>query len=308
MSDLPGYTSTTFRNLAAASIIEDRMSDYHLSEVDGPPALVTQAHMDCNMPLNPYGDLGAWFAVDDQSRIPFSDHQSYLFDDSGPTYPSEANGYINQSNYPHMPPFQEPLTYARPPCPVRDWTQVFSAELPRTSAHPVPDYPPVQYSTTKRENSDSSPRLLKEHSKELVGMGLYDSPDRGSNSILTCGENSGIAQFYNNLHPRQESVGKGLKLEETWQPPVQGNENEDEDEDEDEAYSTDEGEEEPPSGPGFTATDQHRAPNPFYGDLSDQTFLFDPEDNYPNDIAFDQNISVAEYKALDAAMEHATWF
>ena len=310
-SDLPGTTSTTFRNLANQSKIENRMSGYHPSEINGLSAPATRAHMDSNVQLNPYGDLGASFGVKDQSRIPFGDQQSSIFDGSGSSYPTDPNDFLGISSYPHMAPFQEPLTYRHPQYSAQDWTQVLSSELPRTAAYPVPHYPPTEAFPTRRRTPGTAlqPRQPKEQSKELVGMGLYDSPDKDQISSLTFGDRFGCTQVCDTLHHRQESVGKGLKLEETWQPPL-GQEVEDEDEVEDEAekdYSTDEGEEELLSGPGLIAAgQQHTALLP-YGDLSNQTFFFDDEENFTNDIAFDPTFSFAQHKALDTTMEHATW-
>ncbi|KAK5149149.1 hypothetical protein LTR04_007411 [Oleoguttula sp. CCFEE 6159] len=71
--------------------------------------------------------------------------------------------------------------------------------------------------------------------KELVGLGLYDSPDLSAHS-----GGRGYSSF-----PRygtQSRPGKGLKLEETWQPPPKYG-----DDDADDASSDGGGQDEPPN-------------------------------------------------------------
>ena len=109
-------------------------------------------------------------------------------------------------------------------------------------------------------NLQSTPVLQRKKSKELVGLGLYD--DKKEDFLSTFNSDS-----------TRESLGKDLKLEETWQPP--NNEEEDE-----ESYSSDEAEEEDPEALGFI----NQAPvnpqtfYPTYGDLSDQSFFFNDDD------------------------------
>lgn len=290
-------------------MIENRMPSCHPSEITGSLALATRVHLDCTVPMNPYGDLNASFEVEDQSGIPFDDQQSSFLDASGASY--EANDFLDISSYPHMAPIQEPLTYRHPQRPAPDWTQLYPSDFSWTTTYPAPQDPSTQALPTRRRTPGAAvhPRLVKEQSKELVGMGLYDSPDKDQISSLVFGDDFGCPQRCSTLHGRQESGGKGLKLEETWQPPM-GEEDEAEDEVEDEAdedYSTDEAEEEPFSGPNLIAAGQQQAALLPYGDLSNRTFFFDDEENLPNDMAFDQTFSFAQSKALDTTMEHATW-
>ena len=63
----------------------------------------------------------------------------------------------------------------------------------------------------------SRPRLAKVRSKELVGMGLYDTPERDSFSL-----DSATESFVGSLGERGNAgVGKGLVLEERWQLPTE---------------------------------------------------------------------------------------
>ena len=102
--------------------------------------------------------------------------------------------------------------------------------------------------------------VQRKKSKELVGLGLYDDKKEDFMSTL-------------NSESNRESLGKDLKLEETWQPPK------DEGEDE-EASSSDEAEEEVPEN----LDSLHQAPinsqtfYPTYGDLSNQSFFFNDDE------------------------------
>lgn len=305
---LPGSLST-FQYHAKQSMIDNRMSGYRSSEVSVPSALATQVHINSNVPLNPYGDPAASLELNDQPRIPFGDQQSFFFDASGAPYPTEPTDLIDYANFPHMAAFQEPLTYRHPRSPALDWTQVFPSELPWTAAYPMPQYPSTQAfsATLSAPSAPLQPRPVKEQNKELVGMGLYDSPDQDHVSSLLFGDDSGCHQVCGSLQPPHESVGKGLKLEETWQPPIrQDDQDEDDVEDEaDEDCSTDEGEEELPY---LTGVGEQQAVLPAYGDLSNRTFFFDDNDeNFTNETAFDQTFSFAQHKTLDPALGAATW-
>lgn len=151
-------------------------------------------------------------------------------------------------------------------------------------------------------NVKAAPQVSKRANKVLSGIGLYDdkTPDFASD---TSGD------------PNRDSMGKGLKLEETWQPSKDDDENDDEDEDEDEdegSYSTDEAEEIEEDS-STMAPAPHHAPTAFYptyGDLSNQSFFFsnddDPytgEDQYANYLAFGQ----AQSKPQDPATGNFLW-
>ena len=118
---------------------------------------------------------------------------------------------------------------------------------------------------------------MEDSGKELVGMGLYDLPEPSldwSPSLV-------------------EATGKGLKLEETWQPPEEDDDEDEEEEEEEEEddeqeaddTSSDDGEEElPPPPPPKQEPSQIKAPvvsirpQPT-GNLQGQSFFFDEDDS-----------------------------
>ena len=101
----------------------------------------------------------------------------------------------------------------------------------------------------------------------LSGIGLYDDKVPNFMPGTTSGD------------PNRDSIGKGLKLEETWEPPKDDEENDDDDEEG--SYSTDEAEEIEEDPAIMTTATQHAqtAFYPPYGDLSQQSFFFSNDDD-----------------------------
>lgn len=217
------------------------------------------------------------------------------------------------SAYPAYP-LSGPMDYPIIPLPYSDYGSYSSMDLTATGwsqpstdfasfpAPQTPDFLPIQYPPEPSQNVevDPSPPIVKKKSKELVGMGLYDYPDQDSLSSLN---------WSTRFSEQRESMGKGLKLEETWQPPKDSDGEEDEAEDEaeeeeeeEEAYSTDEADEDvlPIVTPTSEASTQG-AFYPAYGDLSNQTFFFDNDDPYGNCIAFQAIQECRQPKVPEAA-------
>ena len=179
-----------------------------------------------------------------------------------------------------------------------DWAHL-SSSLDDYPVPQTPDFLPIQNPADIADTSDF-PQITKRKSKELVGMGLYDNTERDLISPLDLTQ----GHCHNHLGGQQrESMGKGLKLEETWQPPKDDDADEDDDE---EASSADEGEEDVPVS--FAQDETQPAFYPTHGDLSNQTFFFDNDDQYTSCMAFDPAMQVCQPKAPDPAMETSLWF
>jgi hypothetical protein len=73
----------------------------------------------------------------------------------------------------------------------------------------------------------------EEEGEILVGMGLYDAPDKYDTDPQLDNYRSSMSQLLGTVYRPQESTGKGLKLEETWQPPESDDEGDDGEEDAD---------------------------------------------------------------------------
>ena len=157
-------------------------------------------------------------------------------------------------------PSTEPL-----PWYLQQWAQKNQAQSFMDSQNGSAEFLPIQHPSDHDDQMDA-----QDDGKELVGMGLYDAPDPTS----TWG---GLV----------EATGKGLKLEETWQPP------EAEDDDEDDASS--EGSMEEPSPPLPAADPQSqqlqlpvhvKAETP--GSMEGQSFFFDDEEAVSKEWWFQQ--------------------
>ena len=182
------------------------------------------------------------------------------------------------------------------------WSQG-SSDFGTVVQPPTPDFLPIQYPVDPPPELEHASPISKKRSKELIGMGLYDDPDRDIHTNLDITDTSALKQF---ASPYQVSMGKGLKLEETWQPPNSQEETEDDGEEE-ETCSTDEAEEDPP----IVATvpeDPQTAFYPAYSDLSNQSFFFDADDHYTGCFAFGQGVQVCQPKVPVSTSENFFWF
>ncbi|KAL9080367.1 MAG: hypothetical protein Q9157_000823 [Trypethelium eluteriae] len=142
------------------------------------------------------------------------------------------------------------------------------------------DFEPAQDSLASQNATQHTLRTQrsKDSSKSLVGMGLYDPPEPLANSwrIHVDGYHSWLAPDL------VQSSGKGLKLEETFEPPPDhGDDGEDDEEEDDHGSSEDEVQEEPPSmdDPRLHVTVASNQPT----NLAGQSFFFDDDEPYSND-------------------------
>ncbi|KAL8872830.1 MAG: hypothetical protein Q9174_001608 [Haloplaca sp. 1 TL-2023] len=171
-----------------------------------------------------------------------------------------------------------------------------SPDYPSYASQQTQDYLSMQNNSDPSlfmENTDVS-QITKKQSKELVGMGLYDGPSRKELSTL----NRSPDHINHLLTPSQ---GKGLKLEETWQPPQEHDDDEDE-----ENYSTDEAEDDLPPAP--TVVEAQSTVIPAYGDLSNQSFFFEHDDPYNDYVSFDQSMPLCQTKGADSSGQNFMWF
>ncbi len=133
------------------------------------------------------------------------------------------------------------------------------------TAPPTPDF----FATSNDAAVEGGSLLaVPQHEDEvLVGMGLYDPPTSPNSTIL---DGSQI------VLPQNGSAGKGLKLEETFQPSNEENRDDDDDDSNDDEADDNERTEEP-----FTAPTCHKPKSgdpgarPAIATLADQSFFFD---------------------------------
>ena len=237
------------------------------------------------------------------------------YDTYGAVSESMYNSYLAynvsaQPQYPCMPqaPIYDMYTsvnYQLPQYtqPEPDYTA--TAQAPQTNL----DYLSMAYPAIKPPKTSTRTRtqLPRRGSKELVGMGLYDDEDKNFMSTL----NSALSN-----DPNRDSVGKGLKLEETWEPPKDDEDDEDDDNDEqEEGYSSEEVEEvdeilgiQSTAPPGIQT-----AFYPPYADLSNQSFFFSEdneytnEDEYANYMAYGTDLQDSQPKLQDPVTGSFVW-
>lgn len=137
------------------------------------------------------------------------------------------------------------------------------------------EFLPIQHPTGPEDEPEDV--RMEESGKELVGMGLYDLPDTSLDWTSPAGE----------------ATGKGLKLEETWQPPEVEEEEEEQDDDdeddgedgeegdeqEDDDASSDDGEEELPPPPPAPIASINPVKTNTSSNLEGQSFFFDDDDS-----------------------------
>jgi len=118
-----------------------------------------------------------------------------------------------------------------------DWNTFVTQGFNNTSP-PTPELflPTPQPQTAMAEESIIYHPLdePEEEGEVLVGMGLYDTPEKYEEDPHLNNYRSTVSSLLgSNFRPR-EPQGKGLKLEETWEPPKSDDEDEDDNEEEEE--------------------------------------------------------------------------
>ena len=222
------------------------------------------------------------------------------------TYYSYNIDHRNQYQSTSQAPIYD--SYMAAPYEQSQWPQVTpNYSLNDQSIQPNLDFLPLtsQEKSAQTAKVTTIPQLPQKGSKELVGMGLYDDVGKDFMSTL----NSAI-----NDHPSCNSMGKGLKLEETWKPPKADEDNViDEPE---EGYSSEEVEEidEIPAVQSTTQPGIQTALYPTYGDLSNQSFFFSEDEQYTTDdqfanyMTYGQGLQGNQPKMQDPTTSSFVWF
>ncbi|KAK1594858.1 uncharacterized protein LY79DRAFT_668459 [Colletotrichum navitas] len=147
---------------------------------------------------------------------------------------SEAAGYAEP--FPALPTTLPDLT---PSSTSTHWHSYPMDGFPSTSPPTPETLPQAQQPQPIVPNEDTIPyQPLDEPEEEgeiLVGMGLYDAPDKYEQDPQLDASRSAMSSLLGAPYRPQEGTGKGLKLEESWQPP----DSDDEDADQDDADGED---------------------------------------------------------------------
>lgn len=156
---------------------------------------------------------------------------------------------------------------------------------------------PIQYPANTPHDAKLivPPQVTGKNSKELIGMGLYD--DKNGSMFAS------LDHVGNRVSGLGASLGRGLKLEETWKPLGSADA---ENHEADEGYSTDDAEEVLPTVPARQEAQGHILP--MDDNLSNRTFFFDYDEQYNSSYILDQGLSAYRSKHLDPATESVLWF
>ncbi|RGP62224.1 hypothetical protein FLONG3_10303 [Fusarium longipes] len=123
-----------------------------------------------------------------------------------------------------------------------DWNSFIMHGFGSTTP-PTPETLPQSQLSQPAVSEDIQYQALEDAPEEegeiLVGMGLYDAPEKFNEDPQLNNYRSTVSSLLGSSFRNYEPSGKGLKLEETWEPPKSDDEEEDEEEDEDEEEGKD---------------------------------------------------------------------
>jgi len=120
-----------------------------------------------------------------------------------------------------------------------DWSNFATNGFEGSTAPPTPDdLLPIQIAQPNFTAEESIPYQslsdLEDTSDDLIGLGLYDTPEAAKSPLqdpqLDNYRTAMMSQL-GSAYRRPESAGKGLKLEETWEPPSEDEKDEDDETD-----------------------------------------------------------------------------
>lgn len=147
-----------------------------------------------------------------------------------PAAPTYAMG-VEQTQYAQQ--LYDPSMYSH-----FDWNQFSQNGFDAVTTPPTPEsFLPIQSHEPSLHVEEPIPYHpldeAEEEGEELVALGLYDTPEKSSAEGSLNNYHRALASYtLDSGHRKQESMGKGLKLEETWNPP-ESDEDDDDDDDSD---------------------------------------------------------------------------
>lgn len=265
---------------------DDQMADDYFQPAPPRPVSWHPISSHCNVPLQQSEQLQpqSWSRHDSSSSGDQSASSSdfYSLSARSSTFIEPNQSYMSYGNVSQTPHgLQNPYSEMQPdasssysastadsmPWYLQEWARKNLHQDGSVQNESAGSLPLLNSSTDQDTDSGLQEDVAGDSSKELIGMGLYDLPDSvtGLGSLV-------------------EATGKGLKLEETWQPPDE--DDEEDDEVEDEESSDDYDEELPPSPPLKQETQPHvpvQIEPQFSNSMAGQSFLFGEEHSAPKD-------------------------
>ncbi|MCJ1314330.1 hypothetical protein MMC25_008011 [Agyrium rufum] len=183
-----------------------------------------------NLLIEQYFNLNGLSSMGCQPTPVHTHHQNVEYSTFDTTYHTYFDPYTQDNAQQQLLDYQgiSPCTMA-----TQSWTESLDT-FPSYTTPPTPDlFLPIQNPGNQvgvdEERWGNKPSIERKKSTELVGMGLYDDAPKQGNSYLAVdhGYLNG-PEAHGERHDGR--VGKGLKLEETWQPPEEEDDSSDDDE------------------------------------------------------------------------------
>ncbi|KAI9794906.1 MAG: hypothetical protein M1833_007353 [Piccolia ochrophora] len=209
----------------------DPLNLYHHSSWQAPPTPSLYPNSEVMSPALPLSPSTAPYDLNEEDILPLSEldaaystgiYDSDLLFDAGvmPKFdPSQS----------FQPPMSANTGFMLPP--QQHWTSLTPSQFLEPLTSPgFDDFLPLQYPEVPwNESTEHSSHVATESMeretgpivKELVGMGLYENPDSSTadDGPLETYRRQLMTGLLGQALGGRESVGKGLKLEETWVPP-----------------------------------------------------------------------------------------
>ncbi|KAL2760537.1 hypothetical protein ACRALDRAFT_2031579 [Sodiomyces alcalophilus JCM 7366] len=142
---------------------------------------------------------------------------------------------MNTASYPELFPTHPTSEFATDSSTQHHWGN-FAAQGFNSTTPPTPEnlsgMQQPQLAVTTEESIPYQPLDEAEEEGEiLVGMGLYDAPEKYDEDPHLSNSRSAMSSLLGSPYRRREGTGKGLKLEEPWQPPESDDEEQEQDAD-----------------------------------------------------------------------------
>lgn len=177
----------------------------------------------------PYPPTEGWSLLQQQQQQ--QQHHHHQQQQSVPLYVSS----MDTMSYPELFSDLPASEFATNSSTQHSWDS-FAAQGFNSTTPPTPDsLSQVQQSQPVVTTEESIPyQPLDEDEEEgeiLVGMGLYDAPEKYDEDLHLNHARSAMSSLLGSSYTRREGTGKGLKLEEPWQPPESDDEEQEQDAD-----------------------------------------------------------------------------
>ncbi|ROT43172.1 hypothetical protein SODALDRAFT_355367 [Sodiomyces alkalinus F11] len=142
---------------------------------------------------------------------------------------------LNETSYPELFPSLPASAFATDSSTQHEWGSFASRGFNSTSPPTPENLPRMQQPQPAVTTEESIPYQPLDEAEEegeiLVGMGLYDAPEKYDEDPHLYNSRSAMSSLLGSSYRCREGTGKGLKLEEPWQPPESDDEDQEQDAD-----------------------------------------------------------------------------